>query len=235
MTLFRKIHKDLIEEEKLKKYLLYAIGEILLVMIGISLAFQLDNWNENRVKDNTEISYYKNIRDQIAGDKELIERELSFNLDYQRQFGYANGILETMDFDKMDTLGIIVRSLTQYSDFDQQGNIYETLVNSGEIKLLHNLQIVNGIRNLEEKYLYVNRIENIHYDAMITYVVPAINPYLKFSSAEIMKPKAFYTYEFQNLLLSLMQIMEEKKEAYQEVLDEIERVTILIDTELKES
>ena len=45
---FRKIRQKLLSENKFGKYLKYAIGEILLVMIGILLALQVNNWNEKR-------------------------------------------------------------------------------------------------------------------------------------------------------------------------------------------
>lgn len=45
---FRKIRQNMIDEGNLKRYLFYAIGEILLVMIGILLALQVNNWNEKR-------------------------------------------------------------------------------------------------------------------------------------------------------------------------------------------
>ena len=69
----------MIKEGNLKRYLLYAIGEILLVMIGISLAFQLDNWNDNRIKQNAEIRFYENIKEQIIDDKELIAGQREYN------------------------------------------------------------------------------------------------------------------------------------------------------------
>ena len=133
MKLFKNIRKSLIKEGSIKRYLLYAIGEILLVMIGISLAFQVDNWNENRLKKDEETRYYQNIRDQIVADAELIQDQMHFNNRYMAQFNYAYAIIESMDRSKMDTLGLIIRNLTEYSDFDRQGNIYETMVNSGEI------------------------------------------------------------------------------------------------------
>jgi len=231
MKIFRGIRQSLIEEGNLKKYLLYAIGEILLVMIGISLAFQLDNWNENRIKQNAEFKYYENIKVQIADDKELLQMLKDFNNGYMAEFNYAYEIIETNDRSKLDTLGLIIRNLTQNSDFDRQGNIYETMVNSGEIKLLGNHDIVNGIRKLEEKYLYANRMEDIHSDAIMFHIVQAI---INFRTGKIQKPDLIFNYEFQNSFATLVQLMQEKDKVYNEALNEIEVITALIDEELKE-
>lgn len=233
MKLFRKIRQSLIKEGNLKRYLLYALGEILLVMIGISLAFQVNNWNDNRTKKASELRYYENIKEQIKDDKGLILEQMELNNGFGVQFNYANKILESNDRSKMDTLGLIARNLTQYTDFDRQGNIYETMVNSGEVKLLRNHQIINGLRLLEEKYLYINRMENIHYDAMMKYVVPSITPVLRFSNGTIVDPDKVYDFKFQNLVVSLLQIMNEKDKVYNEALSEIEMITTLIDEELK--
>src|SRR5210317_2049235 len=48
IKLFRNIRKKLAAENKVTPYLLYAIGEIVLVVIGILIALQINNWNENR-------------------------------------------------------------------------------------------------------------------------------------------------------------------------------------------
>ena len=49
---FRKIRQDLLSKGKTGKYLKYAIGEIILVVIGILIALQINNWNEDRKSDN---------------------------------------------------------------------------------------------------------------------------------------------------------------------------------------
>ena len=232
MKLFKNIRQSLIEKGNIKRYFLYAIGEILLVMIGISLAFQADNWNEDRLKKDEESSNYQNIRDQIIADKEVIQGQIHFNNRYMAQFKYAYTIIESEDRSKMDTLGLIVRNLLQYSDFDRQGNIYETMVNSGEIKILRNHKIVNGIRVLEEKYMYINRMENIHYDATSRHVAPFINPVVNFATAEIKKPDQVFNYEFQNLITMLLQVMTEKNKVYTEATNQIEYIKKLIDNEL---
>tara|TARA_R110002096_G_C14359795_1_gene703880 strand:- start:5 stop:796 length:792 start_codon:yes stop_codon:yes gene_type:complete len=57
---FRKIRKNLLSEGKTEKYFKYAIGEIILVVIGILIALQVNNWNETRKIENNEIELFKN-------------------------------------------------------------------------------------------------------------------------------------------------------------------------------
>src|SRR5210317_2597146 len=51
---FRRIRQQLLSENKFSKYLIYAIGEIILVVIGILIALSINNWNEDRKKGNLE-------------------------------------------------------------------------------------------------------------------------------------------------------------------------------------
>ena len=235
MKLFRGFRQQLIHEKNLKKYLLYAIGEILLVMIGILLAFQVDNWNEDRVKKVAEIRTYRNVRDQIIADKELIKNQIDYNNHYMAQFEYASEIILAKDRSKIDTLGAIAAKLTNYSDFDREGNIYETMVNSGEIQLLQNQSIINRVRWLEERYNYINRMENIHYDIVIGYVAPILTSTVNFVTAEIIDPEQIYSLEFQNLTHLLLQVMTEKDQTYKSGIEEIDEILALIDSELKNS
>jgi len=54
---FRKIRQNLLIENKTGKYFKYAIGEIILVVIGILIALQINNWNENRKHKNKKHKY----------------------------------------------------------------------------------------------------------------------------------------------------------------------------------
>lgn len=47
-TIFKNIRHQLTRQKKVKSYMLYAVGEIILVVIGILMALQVNNWNENR-------------------------------------------------------------------------------------------------------------------------------------------------------------------------------------------
>lgn len=65
---FRKIRRKLLSENKFSKYLIYAIGEIILVVIGILIALQINNWNENRILLSKENHYLIEISTNLETD-----------------------------------------------------------------------------------------------------------------------------------------------------------------------
>ena len=69
---FRKIRQNLLTENKFSKYLLYAIGEIILVVIGILIALQLNDWNDSRKQLKLENEYYCRLLEDAKLDKEQI-------------------------------------------------------------------------------------------------------------------------------------------------------------------
>ena len=74
---FSKIRQNLLSENKFKRYLLYALGEILLVVIGILIALQINNWNERRNNDLKESLLVKNIIEDLRLDSIHISQSLS--------------------------------------------------------------------------------------------------------------------------------------------------------------
>ena len=79
---FRKIRQNLLSEGKTGKYLKYAIGEILLVMVGILLALQVNNWNENKILVKKEITILKEIKKNLESDLE--NQIIPGSIHYQR-------------------------------------------------------------------------------------------------------------------------------------------------------
>ena len=63
-------------ENKMGKYFKYAIGEIILVMIGILLALQVNNWNGNRTEKKAETKTLIELKKGIIGDRELLQKNL---------------------------------------------------------------------------------------------------------------------------------------------------------------
>ena len=69
---FRKIRQNLLSEGKTGKYLKYAIGEILLVVIGILIALSINNWNQSLKQNIAENEFLQGIKTDLKKDKEYI-------------------------------------------------------------------------------------------------------------------------------------------------------------------
>ena len=76
---FRSIRRRVLAENKLQKYLLYATGEILLVVIGILIALQINNWNTRRIERKEAQKSYRNIRRQVLDDQAELTKVKGFN------------------------------------------------------------------------------------------------------------------------------------------------------------
>ncbi|NAS13861.1 DUF6090 family protein [Poritiphilus flavus] len=74
---FRRIRQQLLHENKLRKYLLYALGEIFLVVIGILIALQLNNWNESRIDRKKERQVVQNIYTELDQNLEYSQNILA--------------------------------------------------------------------------------------------------------------------------------------------------------------
>ena len=98
---FRKIRYDLMEKNKTGKYLKYAIGEILLVVIGILIALQINNWNEIQVNQNKLADYLRGMKDDLVTDKYLLTVDIDdlekTNLQRTQFLNHENYFVFTID------------------------------------------------------------------------------------------------------------------------------------------
>lgn len=74
---FRTIRKKLVNQNRFNKYMLYAIGEIILVVIGILIALQINDWNDQKKKQALELKILKEINTNLGFDLEEIREDIS--------------------------------------------------------------------------------------------------------------------------------------------------------------
>lgn len=117
---FRRIRQKLLSENNFSRYLLYAIGEIFLVVIGILIALSINNWNENRKHDNAEKVFLSGIKSDLLRDREYIY----YVLDYIEPKIEAYRILMNLEQQDYNTNKMQIDSLLSIYIFSPQRTFY---------------------------------------------------------------------------------------------------------------
>ncbi len=139
-------------ENRTGKYLLYAIGEIVLVVIGILIALQINNANDERKERVKEIRYLENIRTDLQINIQEMDRYLAIRTGCieaaQRLIAHFEGEPIT-DYDAFNADGV---SIYSWQKFYQSNNTFQELVNSGNLALISNESIKTALLDLESLY-----------------------------------------------------------------------------------
>lgn len=156
-------------EGNFSKYLIYAIGEILLVVVGILLAIQFNTWNNDRKERSKEVWYLNNILDDLHYQTQtlnLMEEE------YNATVTDAKSILKEYysvgSFVDIDSLNYKLNGLLYAQFFPNTNNSYQELVSSGQLSLIKNknlsLEVIDFYLFSEDnEHVFQNDIDNIFY------------------------------------------------------------------------
>jgi len=158
---FRKIRQNLLSEGKTEKYLKYAIGEIVLVVIGILIALQINNWNENR---KTEIKIKNSLialRNDLIQDTLLIRKRLPF-INEQYNLNESLRARVSKPTATIDTLVHVMRfgfNPNWVVQIPYNTNTYNSLIQTGLIENLAD-SLKTKIQNFyNEKHSLRDRVE----------------------------------------------------------------------------
>jgi hypothetical protein len=218
-------------ENRFTKYLAYAIGEIILVVVGILIALQINEWNNQRIESQEETKTYQNIHRQIKDDQKALIDARMYNEFHLKAYRYANQIIISNNRQKTDSLAMMAMLLSRFSDFHRSSNIYETLVNSGEIRLLKNTAITQKLQQLEMTYTFVNKLEEMHWDMISNELPQVLRGVVNYNDFKAVQPEKLYDVDMQNMFVAIIYLSETKDDVYAEALSEIEELITLINKE----
>ena len=126
---FRKIRQNLLMENKISKYFKYAIGEIILVVIGILIALQINNWNENRKNRAFEEEILKQIQSNLKKDEKTLQIIAS---NFKKAVTSSNKLLNgNWNKNQKDSLKFWLADIIQFDRFQPLTNAYEVIKSKG--------------------------------------------------------------------------------------------------------
>lgn len=146
---FRKIRQNLLSEGKTGKYFKYAIGEIVLVVIGILIALSINTWNETRKQDITEKEIIIGIKNDLIKDKEYIKRIINlaenknsvFIILNEELFNYYNYNRRVLD-------SLLVEYFKTQNTFYPIYGSYQSAISGNEISKFKNKEFSSAVTKL---------------------------------------------------------------------------------------
>lgn len=142
MKLFRNIRQTLANENKVAPYLRYAIGEIVLVMIGILLALQVNNWNTNRLNKIEETSILYQLKEEYIGKLDELNQKVAIrDLMIEGSYKILLNIQQENYRLPIDSLNNYLGQSFLTPTYDASNAVTEELLNSGKLYLINNKKL----------------------------------------------------------------------------------------------
>ena len=238
LTFFRRIRKGLLNGNRTSRYLLYAIGEIALVVIGILIALQINNWNENRKLQNEELDLLADIRTNLISNHNSFKNDSLANVGYLLQYEKIGHYIENdlkYDVELDSAFGVLTFWRVPY--------ITSTAYNSLQTKGLHlvkNEDLRNQIVKIYEVDLkaLIDNYDKSEWDISLV-VTPFFSKHIRRlheKSLSLSRPNDFETLkhnaEFQNLLSMIIRQRKRGQEFFGSAMSKMKSLINAIELEI---
>lgn len=150
---FRKIRKKLLSENKFRKYLYYAIGEIALVMIGILLALQVNNWNKNsKLNLKKEELKFNLINEFKENSEQLVALTEGNNNTIQNMDLFFKHAYEPKISISVDSLKSLAMAFSMGQNYSPELGFFEEAKSDGNLSLIKHRDLINAFTKFETHY-----------------------------------------------------------------------------------
>ena len=237
---FRNIRKSLLNEGKTSKYFKYAIGEIVLVVIGILIALQINNWNELRKLQNEELNLLSDIKSNLVVTLKDLQQDTLGNGKYLRLYlKIENYINNNLPYDT--ELDSAFACLTFWHSPYITTTAYNTLQSKG-LDLIKNEVLKNNIVNIYEVKLKTLMVDydKSEWELSQNVVIPFFSKHIRRFHEESLyqaRPNDFESLkkndEFLNILSMIIRQRKRGFDFYREAMTELQNLIDNIDYEFQ--
>ena len=176
---FRRIRRRLLSENKFSQYLIYAVGEIILVVIGILIALQINSWNNYNMERKNEQLILQNFRKNLNTDYQLLDR---FHDDVTLASKTVDSILYMVNNPKeisIFSFSVGIEKILSNTYFQSTSSTFDQAISTGKIDLIQNDSLRSELLDyykLSKLNFEDNRILETNNDFVFPSIFSAIAP-----------------------------------------------------------
>ena len=236
-------------ENKTSIYLIYAVGEVVLVVFGILIALQIDNWNENKRIRNTEQQYLLALKEEFNYNKIELARVMNLNTnvtDYALQISDHAGP-ENPDITEKEYADLAMGAFSTEVHYNPNQGVLDEIISSGKLGIFNNDELKFALSSWSAVFNKALWQERTHETLRVQIVEMArVNGNIrsltfKFGEPLNIKPTKFKrgnlqllkSEELDNRVVAFILTARSLNEtSYARVGEEIDRILMLIETEI---
>ena len=230
ISFFRKIRQKLLEQNKVTRYLAYAVGEITLVMIGILLALQVNNWNENRKDRIKEQKVLLELKTLFEENIAQLENKILIRKNIIKKAGEVISYIDNKEEVSLDSLTLKLSAIIVAPTYDPIDN---GLMDAENLQLLSN----DSLRRILSKFPSGIADLKQQEDEFVRLYYNSITPFLIQNGLARDVNQSFYgdpsnlTYMLDNSIVSQTNLGKSKKTTnVKDILNNVEFESILATT-----
>ena len=203
--------------------------DLLIVIIGITIAFQLNNLNESNKSNAQERDYLKSFYEENSDNELALSSALEYALKTKNDIDTLKQVLLSKDYED-DRIKNLAASMMALSDFQPSVVTMENITESGEFKLISDLECREKLIDTYNSYQTTSQLESILSDYVNQYVTPFFFRNIRFSDFTSLHDNFKESPEFENIVIGYDALLTQKLKGYEENLKKLKELNKLLTT-----
>ncbi len=203
--------------------------ELVVVIIGITIAFMLENWRQENANHDLEQKYLNSLKSDLLSDNKLLDSTVS---SVEKQISKLRDFIteiKTGAVVKQKAEKIIPQVLISYG-FAPKLATYQSITNSGNLNIITDYKLIESLASYYNSYDEISIKEKGLYDYQLKFVLPYVYENVDFLSGKMVNKSAINGFEFKNIVTGYYTLVGQNLEAYKnyqlankELLENIEK------------
>lgn len=217
------------EKKKLKIDWKSKLIDLLIVIIGITIAFQLNNLNESNKSKTQEKDYLKSFYEENRDNESSLSLALEFTFKTKNDIDSLKQILLSKNYED-DRIKNLSASMMALSDFHPSLITMENITASGDFELISNFEYREKLIDTYNSYQTTSQLEGILSDYINQYITPFLFENVRFSDFTSLKENFIKNPEFENIVLGYDALLTQKLKGYKVSLEKLKELNQLLTT-----
>jgi len=203
----------------LKQYNWGKLGlELLVVFLGVSSGFLLNNWQERQQEKQLEQKYISGFLQDVGGNIQQLEELIASDSIWLNQ-SLRNVLMIKGDSLSLDTAEAMVKKIVVINKIELYEGTYQDITNSGNLNIIQNFELRSGIVEYQLAINGVHFVDDYFYKYFNDYVMPFVLSNFNVLTGHFKADDSYRTLEFSNAFVGFYSMVQQRRQAYSGLLE----------------